>query len=145
MYEAFGAVVTDPTVEFKLFFPDNAKDPWQYTSGGLPRIARLQVTGDFQGQIGGTDWDYVHAPAMTKSDHPNGWLYTWTSPNLPDGFYQYKYFVTFENGTTRWCGDPCAKYVGGRTRMRDSSWAEMIRPSTRWLTAFPSGILSSMN
>jgi 1,4-alpha-glucan branching enzyme len=113
MYEAFGAVVTDPTVEFKLFFPDNAQDPSQYTSGGLPRIARLQVTGDFQSQIGGTDWDYVHAPDMTKSAHPSGWLYTWTIPSLPDGFYQYKYFVTFENGTTRWCSDPCTKYVGG--------------------------------
>ncbi|MGR9117001.1 MAG: alpha-amylase family glycosyl hydrolase, partial [Gammaproteobacteria bacterium] len=27
------------------------------------------------------------------------------------GFYQYKYFVTYEDGTSRWCGDPCTKYV----------------------------------
>jgi pullulanase len=113
MYEAFGATVTDHTVAFKLFFPDKAKDPSQYTSGGLPRITRIQVTGNFQSKAGGTDWDYVHAPEMTSADHPSGWLYTLTILDLPDGFYQYKYFVTFENGTTRWCGDPCTKYVGG--------------------------------
>ena len=113
MYETLGAVATDPAVEFKVFFPDKAKDPSQYTSGGLPRIARIQVTGDFQSKVGGTDWDYANAPEMTKVDHLSGWLYTLTIPSLPDGFYQYKYFVTFENGTTRWCGDPCTKYVGG--------------------------------
>jgi len=38
-------------------------------------------------------------------------LYTFHIKHLPDEFYQYKYFVTYEDGTTRWCGDPCAKYV----------------------------------
>src|SRR5262249_5525715 len=28
------------------------------------------------------------------------------------GFYEYKYFVEFENGTTRLVGDPCTKYGG---------------------------------
>lgn len=110
MYETFGAVVTGNSVAFRLFFPDSAKDPAQYRSGGLPKIARLQVVGDFQS----VPWDHTSAPEMTKTDHPSGWLYTLAVPSLPDGYYQYKYFVTFENHTTRWCGDPCAKYVGGK-------------------------------
>jgi 1,4-alpha-glucan branching enzyme len=118
MYETFGAVVADHAVQFRLFFPDAAKDPSQYTSQrnstGLPGIRRIQATGDFQRATGGTNWDPGGAPELTRSDHPGGWLYTLTIPDLPDGFYQYKYFVTFDNGTTRWCGDPCAKYVGGQ-------------------------------
>jgi pullulanase len=109
VYEQFGAVVTGRAVEFKLFFPDNTKDPDQYVTGGPPRIARLQVAGDFQA----TPWDLATAPDLTLADDPSGWLYTLALPELPDGYYQYKYFVTFENQTTRWCGDPCAKYVGG--------------------------------
>ena len=114
MYEGFGAVVTDHAVEFKLFFPDASRDPNQYTRGGLPRIKRIQVTGDFQPRIGSAAWDLARAPEMTVSDHPSGVLYTFRIDNLDDGFYQYKYFVTFENQTTRWCSDPCTKYVGGK-------------------------------
>jgi pullulanase len=111
MYEGFGAVVTDHAVEFKLFFPDNAKDPSQYSNGGLPRIKSIRVTGDFQREIGSTEWDFEHAPELVKSEHASGWLYTYEIDHLPDGYYQYKYFVTFENGTSRWCSDPCTKYV----------------------------------
>src|SRR5262249_30999894 len=107
MYESFGAFVTDHGVEFRLFFPDSAKDPGQYSRGGLPKIMRIQVTGDFQPQLGGQSWDVAGAPEMTKQDHPKGMLYTFSIDHLPDGFYQYKYFVTYENQTTRWCGDPC--------------------------------------
>ncbi|MCU7923162.1 MAG: DUF3459 domain-containing protein [Candidatus Thiodiazotropha sp. (ex Dulcina madagascariensis)] len=111
MYQDFGAVVSGNAVEFKLFFPDNAKDPHQYVHGGLPRIERIRVTGHFQSATGGTDWDYVNAPELVKTDHPNGMLYTFGIDNLADGFYQYKYFLAYEDGTSRWCGDPCAKYV----------------------------------
>jgi 1,4-alpha-glucan branching enzyme len=111
MYEAFGAVVTDDSVEFRLFFPDNAQDAGQYSRGGLPKIKRLQVTGDFQPQLGSPSWDLASAPEMARQDHPKGMLYTFRIDHLPDGFYQYKYFVTYENQTTRWCGDPCTKYV----------------------------------
>ena len=111
MYENFGTVVSDHAVEFKLFFPDSKKDPSQYVNGGLPRIKKIQVTGDFQSEINGKDWDFVRAPELTITDHPNGMLYTFSISHLPDEFYQYKYFVTYEDGTTRWCGDPCAKYV----------------------------------
>lgn len=55
MYENIGAIVSGHTVEFKLFFPNSAKDPSQYINGGLPRINHMQVTGDFQSKIGGTD------------------------------------------------------------------------------------------
>lgn len=113
MYEQFGAVVDQDKVEFKLFFPDNAIDPGQYTRGGLPRIKEIRVRGDFQSHIGGQDWELSTAPMMTKGPHPKGWLYTCKIDQaLPEGFYQYKYFVTFENETTRWCGDPCTKYGG---------------------------------
>jgi pullulanase len=111
MYEQFGATVTNHSVQFKLFFPDKARDPFQYINGDLPRIAKIQVTGDFQSHLGQNKWDHLVAPSLTKKGNPNGWLYTYQINNLPDGFYQYKYFVTYENGTTRWCGDPCTKYV----------------------------------
>ena len=48
---------------------------------------------------------------MTRGDHPQGMLYTYRIDQIPDGCYQYKYFVTYENRTTRWCTDPCTKYV----------------------------------
>ncbi len=112
MYESFGAAVTGRSVAFQLFFPDNTVDPSQYVRGGLPQISSLQVTGNFQSKTGGTDWDYQHGPALTKAPHPNGWLYSFQIDGLPDGFYEYKYFVTFDNGTSRWCSDPCSKYGG---------------------------------
>jgi 1,4-alpha-glucan branching enzyme len=49
---------------------------------------------------------------MVPENHPSGLLYRLRLENVPDGFYQYKYFVTFANGTSRWCGDPCARWVG---------------------------------
>ncbi len=111
MYEKFGAVVTEPAVEFRLFFPDSAIDPNQYRIGGLPKIRSIKVVGDFQSKIGGADWTVANAPEMTLENHPKGMLYTFRIAQLPDGFYQYKYFVAYENQTTRWCTDPCAKYV----------------------------------
>ncbi len=113
MYEQFGAVVDQDKVEFKLFFPDNTIDATQYVRGGLPKIKEIRVRGDFQSHIGGQDWELATAPLMAKNPHPKGWLYTCKiNQALPEGFYQYKYFVTFENETTRWCGDPCTKYGG---------------------------------
>ena len=103
MYETFGAVVTDHAVEFRLFFPDTARDSTQYSRGGLPKITRLQVSGNFQSPIGSIDWDLASAPVMTRGDHPQGMLYTYRIDHIADGCYQYKYFVTYENQTTRWC------------------------------------------
>lgn len=114
MYESYGAVVDGNAVEFRLFFPDAAVDPSQYASGGLPNIREIRVTGNFQAKTGGIAWDYAHAPVMTKTGHSKGMLYVYRIPGgLPDGYYEYKYYVTFANGTTRWCTDPCTRYGGG--------------------------------
>lgn len=112
MYENFGAIVIRSSVTFKLFFPDNTVDAHQYQRGGLPNIKQLRVTGTFQSESGGVNWDYTRAPVLERMPHTNGWLYTYEIPHLPDGFYEYKYFVQFNNGTTRWCSDPCSKYGG---------------------------------
>ena len=112
MYEAFGAAVQGSSVEFRLFFPDAAIDPTQYVRGGTPSISSIRVAGDFQRELGQQPWDFGNAPALARQQHPNGRLYTFRTPHIADGFYQYKYFVEFANGTTRWCGDPCSKYGG---------------------------------
>jgi pullulanase len=111
MYENFGPNVDGNNVTFQLFFPDRAKDPLQYGRGGLPKIKKLQVVGTFQVQLGQKNWDEKIAPEMTLNAHPKGWLYTF-STILPDDFYEYKFFVTFEDGTKRSCNDPCTKYSG---------------------------------
>jgi 1,4-alpha-glucan branching enzyme len=113
MYERFGAHVEDHQVELRLFVPDSAVDPAQYLRGGLPRIREIRVRGDFQSRLGGSNWELQSAPVMERREHPNGWLYVCRLPGgLPDGYYQYKYFVTFENDTRRWVTDPCSKYGG---------------------------------
>ena len=115
MYENFGAIVNNQQVEFRLFLPDNKVAHNQYTRGGQPHIKEIRVLGDFQNKISGKNWDFNSAPIMTKNPHVKGWLYTYKidgSQNLSNGFYQYKYFVTFENGKTRWVSDPCTKYGG---------------------------------
>lgn len=112
MYEKFGAVVQGNSVTWKLFIPDNARDPSQYTRGDSPSIRSIRVRGDFQSEIGSDPWSLDGALPMDRTPHPNGWLYTLELPHLADGFYQYKYFVEFQNDTTRWCSDPCSRYDG---------------------------------
>jgi pullulanase len=135
VYEQFGAVIDQSKVEFKLFFPDNSVDPAHYARGGLPKIKEIRIRGDFQSHIGGQDWELATAPMMAKNPHSKGWLYTCKIDQaLPEGFYQYKYFVTFENETTRWCGDPCTKY-GGADEHENAGFAKgsgsSISQSTR--------------
>jgi pullulanase/glycogen debranching enzyme len=126
MSERFGAwqVGNDPhqgSVEFKLFFPDRSKDVSQYENkdenkGGTygdPQIASIQIVGDFQSQLGQSNWDIGQAPQMQKVAHSKGWLWTYRTPvELPTGFYEYKYYLTFNNGETRYVGDPCTRYGG---------------------------------
>jgi 1,4-alpha-glucan branching enzyme len=81
-------------VEFKLFFPK----------------------GDFQDQLpGGSTWDLVHAPELTRAEVPEGVIWSYRTPLvLRRGFYQYKYLATFE-GTGRdpaFVSDPCTRYGG---------------------------------
>jgi 1,4-alpha-glucan branching enzyme len=52
----------------------------------------------------------ISAPYPTGD--PKGTLYTATVKNLSSGLYQYKFYVTFQNGKNRWCIDPCTKYGG---------------------------------
>ncbi len=106
MYEDFGARVQGDAVEFRLFVPDAAVDPGQYVRGGPARIRDVRVVGDFQG------WDVDGAPELSPGDHPAGRVYTHRVEGLAEGFYEYKYLVRFENGTSRWCTDPCTRYVG---------------------------------
>lgn len=117
MYEQFGPIVNHSTgsVQFKLFFPDSAKDILQYGRGGLPKIKEIYIPGTFNA----SGWNEKQAPKMTLEAHPNGLLYTY-STTLEPGFYQYKFYVEFENGTTRWVNDPCTRY-GGRLGSSDNS------------------------
>src|SRR5947209_13922352 len=88
---------------FRLFFPQ----------GFDAQIRSISVAGDFQSKLGGSDWDYSHSLPLTKSSKPGvGDLWEATSGDLPAGFYQYKYQVTFGDGSTRIVTDPCARYSG---------------------------------
>jgi pullulanase len=112
MYEGFGAVVDGGRVTFQLFLPDNAKDPSQYQRGDSPQIVSVSAPGSYQAQLGDTAWDLATAPELEATDHPSGTLYVSDTFDLPDGFHEYKYYVTFANGARRWCTDPCTRYVG---------------------------------
>jgi 1,4-alpha-glucan branching enzyme len=112
MYEQFGAaeVGNSGAAQFKLFFPDAALDPLQYTGGGQPHIARIRAVGTFQEK----PWDIATGLELgPKPFQKRGSLYSArTARPLARGFYEYKYHVEFENGSARWVGDPCAKYGG---------------------------------
>lgn len=94
-------------VQFKIFFP---KDSLQHN------IKSIQVCGDFQKLLGlGQKWDVNQAPFMTKSPYSddNGEIWEWLAPTeLNKGFYQYKYYVTFNDNSIRWVSDPCTRYGG---------------------------------
>jgi pullulanase len=118
MYEEFGAKQVDGTAsaEFKLFVPDNTLAPFQFSAGGLPRLRGVFVVGNFQQQMGEINWTASDATRMRKGLYENksgqalGWVYSWLSPDLPEGFYEYKYYLEFENADPRYVGDPCSRY-----------------------------------
>lgn len=122
MYETFGAGEIDESrrASFRVFIPDAAIDPSQYSRGGPSRIASITAVGDFQEPLGGTNWkaEAKFKLQKTKFKDPadgrtKGWLYELVTDKLPEGFYQYKYEVTFE-GTDkpRVVCDPCTRYGG---------------------------------
>ncbi|MBF0142194.1 MAG: alpha-amylase [Magnetococcales bacterium] len=89
-------------IGFKLFFPK-----------GFPTgITKIKVAGDFQNHMGQTDWDFNNGPEMVKKTIPDGIFYSFETPSLPAGFYQYKYMAWFENGESRHLSDPCTRYSG---------------------------------
>jgi len=91
-------------VEFKIFFPQ----------GFDPQITSIRVAGDFQSQISpNADWDFPNGFALTSAATADGTFWSCTTPTeLQAGYYQYKYLVTFTDGTTRIVSDPCARYGG---------------------------------
>ena len=124
MYEEFGALVdhATKTVTFKLFLPDTRKDPTQYEAGGLPRITRVSVLGGFQNPAT-KQWDAETAIELLPTDYTDprdhvvkGAVYAAQVENLPDGFYEYKYRVEFENADPRLVCDPCARYGGAKNQ-----------------------------
>jgi hypothetical protein len=49
----------------------------------------------------------AHGLNLAKEAHAGGAVWRYRFPKqLPDGFYQYLFVVTFENGATRTVGDP---------------------------------------
>jgi len=125
MYQDFGARDLNHTgvANFRLFVPDASLDPSQYQRGRLPTIASLQVVGDFQSALGSQDWTpdpaFALAPAPFTDPEDGitkGWLYELTTPVLPEGFYQYKFLVSFSSGLTRLVCDPCTRYGGAENQ-----------------------------
>ena len=107
-----GNGATQGKAEFKVFFPGEAR-------GGEHNIKSIQVVGDFQAELGLDDWDFTSAPHLAKTVHPEGEIWSYETPTaLKAGFYEYKYYVTFNDAAepSRWVSDPCARY-GGRDNM----------------------------
>jgi len=96
-------------VEFRLFFPSES-------TGLKHNIKTIQVVGDFQSELGNSEnWATATAPFLLRVPHSEGEIWSWTTPReLPAGFYQYKYYVTFNDPTEkpRWVSDPFTRYGG---------------------------------
>lgn len=147
MYEAFGfSQAADGSYIFQLFVPDNTIAPSQYSGGDSPRIASVVIAGTFQPAAGaGAAWDTSAGLKMTPQPNTQGLMFTASLPaGFPDGYYEYKYFVTFQNGTQRWVGDPCTKYggtnndnsafvIGGSDVSVAASIRRSDRPGRTWL------------
>ena len=121
MYQLFGACEIDDTrtARFRLFIPDNTLDPGQYTSGKSPNITAVHVVGDFQSNLGKTNWSVDPLFEMKKSKFTDpedgktkGWLYELVTGVLPEGFYQYKFHISYVTKQPRWVCDPCTRYAG---------------------------------
>jgi pullulanase len=124
LYERFGGLVdqTIKTVTFTLFVPDGERAPSQYEGGGLPRLTGVAVVGSFQNPTTG-QWDLDNPIPMASSSYTDprdgllkGTAYTYSTAPLPDGFYEYKYRVNFENGSTRYITDPCGRWGGAKNQ-----------------------------
>jgi 1,4-alpha-glucan branching enzyme len=123
-------------VKFSIFFPSRAADPSQYEASrpgvadfGDPKIQSIHVTGNFQSALGGTDWTIDNSLALQPTPHPKGVVWTLTTAQtLPQGFYDYKYFVTFQNGDAHHVGDPCSRYGGADIGNENSAF--VLGPQT---------------
>ena len=100
-----GADRTRGALEFRIFFP----------AGADPRVTAIRASGDFQHALGGQDWAFDSGLPLTRQpgDDPRGVFWSARTPvEVPAGFYEYKYQVDFEDGTSRIVTDPCARYSG---------------------------------
>ncbi|HEY0582561.1 MAG TPA: alpha-amylase, partial [Chloroflexota bacterium] len=69
-----GDAVDAGAVEFKLFLP----------AGADPHITSIRVPGSFQSELGQPAWDFLSAPSLVQQPHPEGTLWTYTTPlDLP--------------------------------------------------------------
>jgi len=91
-------------IEFRVFLP----------SGPDPEIQSIRVAGEFQPHLGGKAWDFSTGPLLlpTRSDARGDFFSARTHAPVPAGFYQYKYLVTFDDGSSRIVSDPCTRYGG---------------------------------
>ncbi|MDB5305304.1 MAG: 1,4-alpha-glucan branching enzyme [Phycisphaerales bacterium] len=117
MYEQFGAI-EDPAnpgvVTFRLFVPSDV--PSQFEGGGLPRIKSVRVVGDFQQpKWNAADPTTVMQPAPKAVGGVTiGQVYSVTTPKLADNFYEYKFYIEFQNADPRYIADPCTRYGGSK-------------------------------
>jgi 1,4-alpha-glucan branching enzyme len=126
-------------VEFKLFFPN----------GFDPQIQSIRVAGDFQKHVSdSSNWNYQVGILLKKTLGAEGTIWSCrTQKELKAGFYQYKYFVEFTDGTKRIVSDPCTRY-GGISDPEDREGQEVAnsgfviggsRPSENIVKPLPSG------
>ena len=127
---------TADRVRFKIFFPDEA-------TGLQHNIQTIKVTGDFQAALGQAPWDFASAPSLSRAAHPEGEIWSYETPvELDSGFYEYKYYVTFNDPAEppRWVSDPCARY-GGRENMNAAFVIGGSRPADNVVAPLAGGRL----
>lgn len=108
-YYQFGAYAENDCARFSVFFPGSR----DYSRGGDPKIKELKVFGSFQTALGQPAWSAEQAIALQPVAFEGGTLYQATTAVLPQGFYEYKYIVVFQDNRRRIVGDPCARYGSG--------------------------------
>jgi glycosidase len=140
MKEKLGAwqIGTDPKsgkARFRVFFPKES-------SGLQHNIKSIQVCGSFQMALEQTDWTPHPANVMTKLPHSEGEIWEWETPKeLPCGFYEYKYYVTFNDNThpnPPLVSDPCTRY-GGKDNMNAAFVIGGSQPNDNVITPLKGG------
>lgn len=90
-------------VQFRLFF----------AKGFNAHVVSILVSGTFQVNLGGQNWENNKALSLTKEAGQDGDFWTLVlDHDLPKGFYEYKYQVTFDEGSVREAADPFARHSG---------------------------------
>ncbi len=117
-------------IEFRVFLPN----------GPDPEIQSIRVAGEFQPYLGGKAWDFASAPLLlpTRSDARGDFFAARTHAPVPAGFYQYKYLVTFDDGTSRIVSDPCTRY-GGHSHQNAGIVVGGSRPEDNRVRPLPNG------